>query len=115
MLRKKLLLIILSFILLIVGCEESKDPLSTPEPEPYKWYCEASGWEGECPNEWFNEDLYSGTWDTQAECEEAKCEETVVVTWEYCPMGMSDCYTGCTLEEIIGTCAPDTNGVNPIY
>ena len=45
-------------------------------------------------------------------CEEADCEEKVVVRWEDCPMS-DDCGTACTIEKIMGTCTPDTNGVNP--
>ena len=80
--------------------------------EPYKWYCEASNWEDECPPPYIDEDLYFGLWDTEAECVEADCEDKVVVVWTSSPLGLSDCSTGSTTEEIIGTCTPDTNGVN---
>jgi hypothetical protein len=59
-----------------------------------------------------DDSLYDGLWDTQVNCEETGCEEKVVVRWLDCPMGLSDCVTACTIEEIIGTCKLDTNGVN---
>ena len=107
---KKLLLV----VLLIVGCEETKDPLATPESEPYKWYCQtnitAEIAEAEiCGGEYYTEDsLYSVLWDTEVECEEASCEETPVVIWEDCA---HDC-DQCTTVYEYGICTPDTNGVN---
>ena len=109
MIRRQTILLI---ALLIVGCEETKDPLATPEPEPYKWSCQADdnfviiGYP--CGEYYTGDSLYSVLWDTEAECEEASCEETPYLIWEDCPAGC----TACTTVYEYGICTPDTNGVN---